>query len=115
MTGEDDYLVDRKTRLDSLEKDARTKTAQKATDARKSFVNNLNKANEQHLSNAVHVVDGNSATFKHDFENLESKGRFDAVEDEWTKRKEEMMQARKMLSELEKNRPDRYCLLITLS
>ncbi|KAJ3385682.1 TBC1 domain member 31 [Entophlyctis sp. JEL0112] len=103
----EDSHNDRVSRLDAIEKEQRAKTLRRIAEARKGFLDHQTNSTHLHALSLAKAVGVNRKDFesKLDTNNLDEK--FDAVENEWMARKEELARARHDLAKLDEARTER--------
>jgi hypothetical protein len=104
MTGEDQYMHDRKARFDHLEKSTKTKLMATVADARRSLAKHQEMSTKAHVTHVSKAIGKNRLDYEHKQADKDVDERFTVLESEWMKRKEEMQKTREKLSLVEVDR-----------
>ncbi|KAJ3174752.1 serine/threonine-protein kinase HAL4/sat4 [Irineochytrium annulatum] len=107
MMSMEESNIDRKARLDALEKEQRAKALRQISEARKSFVNHQNDTTRMHAHALARAVGVNALEMEARVDEDTIDSRFKEVEMEWLARREEMLSAREELARLDKRRLER--------
>ncbi|KAJ3294809.1 TBC1 domain member 31 [Borealophlyctis nickersoniae] len=107
MMGEEETHAERKARLDAMEKEQRARAMREIAEARRSFVSHKKSTTQSHLSHLSKAVGTNQRSVDVEADRTALDVKFAEVEDEWTKRGEEMRKARERVVEMERNRVER--------
>lgn len=106
---EEDGRAEKKIAEDALDAERRIKTMDAISDTRKAFLDSHMRNTARHLTTLAKGVGANTEAGVRDQEAEEVEIEYGAVEDEWLKRKEELMEAREVIVNREK---DRYVSMV---
>ncbi|KAI8905481.1 WD40-repeat-containing domain protein [Gorgonomyces haynaldii] len=107
MLGQEKSRQQRRAEMDLAEKDKRAAAINTIAQVRRSFVDNQQNATAKHISDIAKAVGENEKTHWRELNQRDFDDQFQKLEEEWKERREQLILARKDLSEIQKNRMER--------
>ncbi|KAH6570797.1 hypothetical protein BASA60_007519 [Batrachochytrium salamandrivorans] len=107
MMGEEDMRMESKAKLDTLEKEKRATAMRQISEARRAFVDQQISTTEQHIANISRAIGHTSRAKSHQHEQKDLEVAFGDIENEWLKRRDEMVHMRGKISALQHERVQR--------
>jgi hypothetical protein len=106
LSGENNYLNDRKSRLDILEKETKTKYMSQIAQARQQVVQSAVHSKEKQAQHSKKIQEKlQKKSINRDLNHLE-KGQWNDLQNEWQKRKQDMLETRNKLNLSQKERAE---------
>ncbi|KAH9273644.1 hypothetical protein BASA83_003976 [Batrachochytrium salamandrivorans] len=99
--------MESKAKLDTLEKEKRATAMRQISEARRAFVDQQISTTEQHIANISRAIGHTSRAKSHQHEQKDLEVAFGDIENEWLKRRDEMVHMRGKISALQHERVQR--------